>query len=477
MSHFDNLPVVQQQLFELDKNDLPREGVGHQQVDVIARTRRLKSMCLFSSAGIGELGIQRCGIDVVCANEFDPLRIALYRENFVNHEILEGDIWDLKEQILTTARGKLGGEELFLFYATPPCQGMSTNGIGRLKWEISQGRRDQEDLRNRLIIPTMQIAQELNPLWLLLENVPGMRHTEIRDEAGRFVNIVDYIAEQLGPDYVGRAEVVACEDFGIPQKRRRLVTIFTRDQQGKDYFISNGGTFFGNRMKEPRKTLRSAISHLPPLDARPGKNDKKDFHRYHYVNVMNQEKYKWIENTTEGDTAFNNQCINPSCRFNGNPRHKDERKDGKWISSKKTPIYCDRCGELLPRPVIREADGSLRLLKGFHSAYRRMKWDEPARTLTQNFIYEASDNKVHPEQNRVLSVLEALIIQSIDRYSYKFEINGKDIGTAKIAEVIGESVPPYLIEKICHMMIQVSKLTAQEMASCGVGNAASPLEA
>jgi DNA (cytosine-5)-methyltransferase 1 len=172
--------------------------------------------------------------------------------------------------------------------------------------------------------------------------------------------------------------------------------------------------------------------------------------------VVSKEKYWWIANTAEGDTAFNNQCVNPKCRFKGNRKHKDEFTGEKWTSGKGTPIYCEKCGELLPRPALAQKDGSLRLLKGFHSAYRRMKWDEPARTLTQNFIYEASDNKIHPEQNRVLSVLEALVVQTIDRYGYIFEIKGTDIGTAKIAEVIGESVPPYLIEKICRMMVMTS---------------------
>ena len=76
--------------------------------------------------------------------------------------------------------------------------------------------------------------------------------------------------------------------------------------------------------------------------------------------------------------------------------------------------------------------------------------------MTQNFIYEASDNKIHPEQNRVLSIYEATILQTIDRYEYNFSIDGKPISTARIAEVIGESVPPYLIEKICRMMISAT---------------------
>ena len=96
-----------------------------------------------------------------------------------------------------------------------------------------------------------------------------------------------------------------------------------------------------------------------------------------------------------------------------------------------------------------------------------MKWDEPARTLTQNFIYEASDNKIHPEQNRVLSVYEAMVLQTINRYEYAFQINRKNISTAKIAEVIGESVPPYLIEKICRMMVAASSVTKKAPLKCG----------
>jgi DNA (cytosine-5)-methyltransferase 1 len=421
-----------------------------------AKNRRLRSVCLFSSAGIGELGIERSGIEIACANEIVPYRVELYRENFPRHEIVEGDIWQVSDQIAEVTAGKLDGEELFLLYATPPCQGMSSNGMGRLKWEVSQGNRHEDDPRNRLIIPTVELIIKLRPRWILLENVPGMRMTEIHDQNGNLVNIIDFIAQQLGSEYVGTAEVLACDDFGVPQKRKRLVTIYTRDENGKKRFNENGGSFFSNDMKETRKTLRDAISHLPPLDAKPGKNQRLDYHQYHYVNAINETKYWWLENTPEGQTAFNNQCVNPDCRFQGNRLHIDQKKDGKWASSKVTPIECERCGHPLPRPTVEDENGGRRLLKGFHSAYRRMKWDEPARTLTQNFLYEASDNKVHPEQNRVLSVLEALILQTIDRYDYKFLIEGKDIGPAKIAEVIGESVPPYLIEKICRMMISTS---------------------
>lgn len=417
-------------------------------------SRTAKALSLFASAGIGDLGVQAAGVNIVLANELLGQRVALYRENF-KHEILEGDIQQKKKQIIAAAMDALDGDELFLLYATPPCQGMSSNGMGKLNSEIASGRRDAEDARNRLIIPTMDIAAELMPRWLLLENVPGMETTQIRTTGNRTANIIDYVKRRLGGAYEGRAEVVACEDFGIPQRRKRLITIFTRDPQGKEYFAANGGTFFPPQMRESRLTLRDAIGGFPPLDAKEGLNEARSFNRYHYVPIMSDLKHFWAQHTKEGDTAFNNQCVNPSCLSQDNPGHSDVKINGRWVSSKQIPIHCVACGALLPRPHVIE-DSKPRLLRGFHSAYRRMKWDEPARTLTQNFIYEASDNKIHPTQNRVLSVYEAMVVQTISRYNYRFSINGVDISTAKIAEVIGESVPPYLIEKICRMMLDHS---------------------
>ncbi|MGB4116023.1 MAG: DNA cytosine methyltransferase [Polaromonas sp.] len=416
--------------------------------------RSLKAVSLFSSAGIGDLGVQAAGIQIVLANELLPSRVALYRENF-EHEILEGDVLQLKKQLIESTVRALQGDELFLLHATPPCQGMSSNGMGKLKAEIASGRRHEEDARNRLIIPTMDIAVALKPRWLLLENVPGMERTTIRTSGSHIANIIDYVKRRLGTDYVGAPQVIACEDFGIPQRRKRLITIFTRDPGGKQYFEKNGNSFFSQSMQEPRRTLRDAIAHSPALDAIPGANEARFFHPYHYVPVISERKRTWVRHTKEGDTAFNNQCINPQCLCQDNPGHVDVKIKGKWVSSKEIPIYCLKCGELLPRPHVVEGDGP-RLLRGFHSAYRRMKWDEPARTLTQNFIYEASDNKIHPTQDRVLSIYEAMVLQTISRYDYQFCAGGVDISPAKIAEVIGESVPPYLFQKICMMMLGCS---------------------
>jgi DNA (cytosine-5)-methyltransferase 1 len=132
--------------------------------------------------------------------------------------------------------------------------------------------------------------------------------------------------------------------------------------------------------------------------------------------------------------------------------------DGRHQSRKNTPIYCEKCGALLPRPtMIDKETGKRRIIKGFDSAYRRMTWDTPAGTITQNFQYEASDKKLHPDQNRTLSIYEAMVLQTITDYVFKFEINGKPIRRNLCCQIIGESVPPKLIELIIKQVIKISK--------------------
>ena len=65
-----------------------------------------------------------------------------------------------------------------------------------------------------------------------------------------------------------------------------------------------------------------------------------------------------------------------------------------------------RCGELLPRPSV-ERNGKRELMRGYISAYKRMSYDKPASAPTRNLSYACSDNKLRPEQNRVLSLFEA----------------------------------------------------------------------
>lgn len=421
------------------------------------RDRRVLS--LFSSAGIGELGIKAVGFDILLSNELLADRCALYHENYPETVSICGDIWKERETIVRRWK-ELSKVAPFLIYATPPCQGMSFNGIGKLMSEIRQGRRPDEDPRNRLIIPTIDIVQILKPKWVILENVPTMENTLIRTENDEYKKIVEYIFDRLGPEYVGRAEVVNCADYGMPQTRVRLITVLTRTAKGKSY-LKKYGSFLLPRTHSmshkdgllPWRTLRDVIGKLPPLSAEEGKNHCAAI-PWHIVPVMKKEKFWWVQNTPPEETAYNNQCV--KCGYDGNRRHGMCFVDGIHQSKKDTPIFCERCGALLPRPtIVDKKTHKRRMIKGFDSAYRRMRWDAPAPTLTQNFQFEASDKKLHPSQNRVLSIYEGLVLQTIAEYDYKLEVDGKPIRRNMCCEVIGESVPPRLIEMVCRQIDQI----------------------
>ena len=409
-------------------------------------------MSLFSSAGIGELGIKASGFKILLSNELLSSRCDLYKENYPETECLCGDIWQLKEQIVNAWENFQVGSP-FLLYATPPCQGMSFNSVGKRLQEIRKGRAPKDDPRNQLIIPTVEIAKRIKPQWLLLENVQGMQNTIIPVGNGEYKNIIDFIREELGTEYVGGAEVVNCADYGIPQTRVRLIT-------GKQYYAANN-SFLPPRThsqttvpgRKPWVTLRDAIGMLPPLSAEKGKNKDSSI-LWHCVPVMKPDKFWWIKNTPANETAYNNQCV--ECGYDENPRHGMRFLNGRHTYKNDTPIYCEKCGALLPRPTMSDKEtGERRRIKGFDSAYRRMSWDAPAPTLTQNLQVETSDKKLHPSQNRTLSVYEGMCLQTIADYDYKFSIDGKLITANSCCKVIGESVPPRLIELICRNITKI----------------------
>ena len=417
---------------------------------------------LFSSAGIGELGVKANNIEIIVSNELLHDRHEVYAANYPETFSITGDINEKKYDIINQYQKLSENKNPFLIYATPPCQGMSSNGAGKLLNEVNKGNRAKEDPRNKLIIPTIEIINKLKPEWVLLENVPNMRNTIISDDRENMINIMEYIEKNIHEDYIGRFQVMDCSDYGIATSRKRLITIYTRNKLGKEYLLRCSNFFSEKDKTTPinKCTLFDAIGHLPELHSKENLNSRKDFHEYHYVPILNSEKYFWLENTPEGQTAFSNQCANKKCKGFNNKTHGSSKVQGKHQSNSDTPLYCENCGEILPRPnIIDKVTKKRRLIKGFKTSYKRMHYDKPGPTLTQNYQFEASDNKIHPTQNRVLSIYEALIIQSINEYDYKFKFKDHEESIPKslINQIIGESVPPKLIDLIVKKIIDVSE--------------------
>jgi len=438
----------------------------------------MKGISLFSSAGIGDLAYRACGIEIVVASELIQERAKLHKRNFPSTDVVVGDIWDKQEEIVSKTLSRIDGDSIDFVFATPPCQGMSRNGLGKLLSGVRAGKKPSIDHRNRLIIPTLNIICELKPKVVFFENVPEMFGTVIDDQDGNLVEIVEYIRQRLGPEYIGHAEVVNFADYGVPQRRQRLITIFSRVAALHELF-GTVKTFIPPRSHSASgggglkkwTTLRDVISDLPPLDAKVKETAASNLN-FHRVPVLDPKKYTWISYTPQNKGAFDNQCVNPACLYQGNQTHgATQNGDGINKFNTDTPLYCEKCNDLLPRPYTVLPDGTLRIMSGFTSAYKRMSWDLPSSTLTTNLSYPSSDHKIHPDQNRVLSLYEAFRLHTLDKFDYVWEtepgIVAKD---TLITEVIGESIPPLGIFLLVNHLINC--MQEPEMVLANVVNSA-----
>ena len=413
-------------------------------------------LSLFTGGGIGDLALRACGIDVLVASELLEDRAAVYRANYPETEMVAGDIRKTKKEVLRLVRERLGSRGLDFLFATPPCQGMSKNGRGKLLNGIRAGLKPKFDERNSLAIEAVTMALELDPKVIVFENVPEMGFTLVERPDGSVGDLLETIATMLAPRYSGRWEVVEFADYGVPQRRQRLITVFSRVEPivshakaGRSLLPERTHSSTRTMFTKPWVTVDEALRGTPPLDS-ASENDARDENiPFHRVPLLDHAKYFWVRNTPPGKGAFDNQCVNPKCAHQDNTIHGAQHDDdGINRSNRDTPVRCKRCGDLLPRPWVIE-NGVHRLMSGFTSAYKRMRGDLPASALTRNLSYACSDQKLHPREHRVLSLHEAFILHTVSRYEFNWRrLDGKRVSDKTIREIIGESIPPMGLEVI-----------------------------
>ena len=395
---------------------------------------------LFSGGGFGDIGVQYgAAVPVLAACELLPERAALLRRLFPRAAVVEGDIWNVKEGLVETVRERIGARRPWLMLMSPPCQGMSSNGAGRISNAIARGLRPDMDPRTRLILPAIEVVERLRPEWVVLENVRGMQHTVIMNEDGVLERILDVLRRRL-PDYSFQERVLDAADFGVPQHRERLITIGKRRAATTvvEHPPFHPTPSHGPNAHRPHVTLRACTAHLPALDAIAHPTDDDD--PLHCVPRWTLQQHEWMRATPEGGTAFDNLTC-PMCNSTTEDR---------------SSVQCSRCESWLPRPRkrVRGPPESYRPVRAFRTSYRRMVADRPASTLTTNSAVISSDVKGHPTQHRVLSVREVLTVASaspfpdcaedIQRFRPALATIEAAASHKLIRHVAGESIPPLM---------------------------------
>lgn len=330
---------------------------------------------LFSGAGGATQGLADAGFSVIGAVEFDPVASRSYR---LNHP----DVYLWEQDIRSLAATKMARElelkpgDLGLLKACPPCQGFSS---------LAEGRIDGDDPRNELVRHTIRFVRALRPKAVLIENVPGLG----RDQ--RSIDLLDSL-RRMG--YNAKSYHVNAVDFGVPQKRKRLIILALR---GLKSVLP--ASLSPEDPEEPR-TVREAFEQLE-VEVAP--NDPLSVPR-----VLSGAVLRRVEAIPTGGNRYD---LPPELQLECHIKLAKEGKSG--------------------------ATGS----------YARLRWGDPAPTMTTRCTTPACGPFLHPELHRPLTLREAAAIQTFPA-TYQFAGTRGDI-----ERQIGNAVPVKMAAVIAGLLL------------------------
>lgn len=359
---------------------------------------------LFSGCGGLSLGFFRNGDKIVKAVEIDYKIAETYRKNHPEVEMIIDDI----KNIDTTGVFKKGDAEIII--GGPPCQGFSMAGA-----RIRNGFID--DPRNYLFKHYFNIVKTVKPEIFIMENVKGIMTMQKGKIFEEIIKIFSDAEMLDGKAYTLNYKIVKAVDFGIPQKRERMIIIGTLAnnydfdsiwEKTKKEILTSNPTFFD------KVTVKDAIGNLPDTTVTGKVKNPKVVTNY-------QEELKSLNEYLENHTHSNHSeiAINRMKRI----------KEGENFNALDENI------------------------KSVHSgAYGRLSWNEPAQTITTRFDTPSGGRFIHPEQNRTITPREAARIQS---FPDDFIFHGNK---TTIAKQIGNAVPP----KISYFLAKLTKNILRE---------------
>lgn len=343
--------------------------------DTRAEERSLLAIDLFSGCGGLTLGLKQAGFKVVGAVEKEPLAVETYESNHGEVHMWDTDIKDVSVLEVKNHLG-LGKGDLDLLAGCPPCEGFSS-------MRTLNGSKTVEDERNDLIFEFLRFVEGLRPKAIMMENVPAL----FKDE-----RLVLFRRKLRILGYRDTCDVLNAADFGVPQRRRRMVLLAGL----------HGDVEFAAPVALRRNVLRT-ISSLPgagesgdPLHDLPEKRSPK---------ILNLIR---------------------SVPKDGGSR-RDLGPDQQLVCHTKSD--------------------------GFKDVYGRMKWNDVAPTITGGCVNPSKGRFLHPAEDRSITLREAALLQSFPR-NYKISLRrGKMpaaelIGNALPPEFVrrhGESVASYLL--------------------------------
>ena len=206
---------------------------------------KVKFIDLFAGLGGIRLGFEKSfkelGFETECVmtSEIKPYAIETLSKNF-SHDYFVGDIFNVENEQIPDFDFLLGGF---------PCQPFSAGGK----------REGFVDTRGTLFFEIERILKEKKPYGFILENVEGLVKHDLEnkeDKIGRtLTTILDKLKNELG--YKVSWEVLDSIEFGLPQSRKRIFIVGTKDEKANLTFTDKEFNALNTILENGLETIKS----------------------------------------------------------------------------------------------------------------------------------------------------------------------------------------------------------------------------
>lgn len=363
------------------------------------KNRSLTAVSLFSGAGGCCLGIKAAGYRITVAVEQDGDAVKTLAANAPGMPIFAGDLRYFLGRHSASHRRRYGLDAVDLVFGGPPCQGHS-----------SAGARDAADPRNSLWRQFARVVGELMPRAIMFENVPGLLATD----SGRLIEEILSTLRALG--YLN-AHVIQLDaaDFGIPQVRKRIFIVGTRDDAPLPAPLADIMQASLHRAHRPRVSAIEAIGDLP------------------------------------GAVWASGHEVMPYRGSAASTYARGLRRGSAGITGHHTKDVIDQRRRAIIKALAPGADGSSLPMELFGGS-RSMKWrrlhpHRPSPTILANAGRDLS-SWIHPLHDRFLSVRECARLQGFP------DAFGFPVSESAALTQIGNAVPPALAQAVAGALLE-----------------------
>lgn len=422
---------------------------------------------LFSGCGGFDLGFKEQGFDVVYSCDIDPAAVDCYARN-VDTRVFVRDVTSNEFHSDIASIGQcdivLGGF---------PCQGFSKAGPKRTN-----------DERNTLYVEMKNAIATLRPRLFIAENVDGIS----QNFSGFYLKRIIEDFKRIG--YQVEYRIVDAVSYGLPQHRRRIFFVGTRQSSGYSFQwpspthqikIRNGEFKIPQQSvsdefslwENPKSsycelkrvlTIRDAIEDLVQLDKRIPDHD---------VTYVWPEKYEAVfriirpgqklcnvrhsitsVHTWEIPEVFGHVTERERVILETIARHRRHRQYGDIPNGNPLPLdeiehlsgihgIQAEVDQLLSKGYLKMSESKYDLKGAMFCSglFKRPNWDEPSPTVLTNF--HNPRYFLHPTQNRPFSLRECARLQGFsDSFVFTNSNSVADLVTSY--RLVGNAVPPPL---------------------------------